>query len=193
MWLGFGTSSTLGVYRGYLTCGGFGYGFCGGRALANTWHKESQASHGIIMQYILNYTKRLPCTCTCTPHSFKDLWPYGQVLLQHVQEMINKGVIQIKNLPVDEAKAHIMAAWDWAEKSNIFRAHQEGDPSFETKKLIYFNLVASLGFASGKWQRPVLAHIREPISVPQAGVQWLPRLFTSMLFTSAREAKNLVL
>ena len=45
-----------------------------------------------------------------TPHSFKDLWPYGQMLLQHVQEMIHKGVIQIKKLPVDEAKAHIMAA-----------------------------------------------------------------------------------
>ena len=115
-----------------------------------------------------------------TPHSFKDLWPYGQMLLQHVQEMIHKGVIQIKKLPVDEAKAHIMAAWDWAEKSNTFRAHQEGDPSFETKKLIYFNLVSSLGFASGKWQRPVLANIREPISVPQAGVQWLPRLHIPM-------------
>ena len=38
---------------------------------------------------------------------------------------------------VDEAKAHIMAAWDWAENCNIFSSHQEGVPSRVTKKLMF--------------------------------------------------------
>lgn len=48
--------------------------------------------------------------------------------------MTSKGV----ELPVDEAKAHIMAAWGWAERGNMFNSRQAGDPSFETRKLVYF-------------------------------------------------------
>ena len=110
-----------------------------------------------------------------------ELWQFHQMFFNHVQDLLHQGKIQIKKIPVEEARAHIIAAWQWAEAGQCFHGIAAAGPhtqaqavAFEGKKTIFFNLVATLGWASGKWQRQLLAHIKEEWQGPH-GPMWLPR------------------
>ena len=85
--------------------------------------------------------------------------------------------------------AHMHAAWGWAKEVNSFgglpaTASEFGSrvqkAAFEVKRKAYLNLLCTVGWASGRWSRPIIQVIRNDdipvwIPVPRApAIQVLP-------------------
>lgn len=85
-----------------------------------------------------------------------ELWQFHQMFFNHVQDLLYEGKIQTKKIQVEEARAHIIAAWQWAEAGQCFHGIAAAGPhtqaqavAFEGKKTVFFNLVA---IGVGQWE-----------------------------------------
>ncbi|CAE7462712.1 unnamed protein product [Symbiodinium sp. CCMP2592] len=115
--------------------------------------------------------------------SLAELLPGAMLNLDYVKKLMETGLIQIKRISLQEFKAHVLAAWAWAEAGDCFggmaaQGPDTNDPGqvalFKGKRVIYLNLLATLGFASGKWNTTLQEHISEPFVGAQADVHWIP-------------------
>ena len=101
--------------------------------------------------------------------------------MQYVKQLVAQGLIHIRRVPLEEARMQIHNAWEWALQGGCFTGLQAQGPDpnnarevalFQQKRLL--NLLASLGFASGQWNRPLQEHIRQPYQARDPEVMWIP-------------------
>ena len=112
-----------------------------------------------------------------------DLFPEAVGKLGYADNLIERGLVRVKRLPLQEYIAHIMAAWGWCADEDCFggmaaTGPNEGNPiqvaAFEKKRLACLNILATLAIASGKWNRLIQQRIQEPILNAPCSIVWIP-------------------
>ncbi|CAE7228926.1 unnamed protein product [Symbiodinium sp. CCMP2592] len=112
-----------------------------------------------------------------------ELLPGAMLTLDYVKKLMETGLIQIKRISLQEFKTHVLAAWAWAEAGDCFGGMAAQGPDtnnpgqvalFKGKRVIYLNLLATLGFTSGKWNTTLQEYISEPYVGAQADLHWIP-------------------